>query len=137
MMYFESVDGQFIFTDEMRVATGKRIKKLRESRNLSLNEVSDVIGYKSKATLCKIENGEGALDIRILYGLGQLFEVPLSHLVYGTSFDFPELVGEDHLDEENTKKILFLDELSFDLGLLDDDSLRIIRKQVDEMLGCK
>ena len=44
---------------------------------------------------------------------------------------------DNHLDEEDTEKLLFLEELSFDLGLLDDETLATVRKMVDEKLGLK
>ena len=137
MMYFESIDGQFLFTDEMRKATGKRVRKLREAKGLSLMEVSDVIGYKSKSQLLKIENGEGSFEIAALFGIAELFQVPFSYLICGTSFDFPELAGANYLDDDDTAKLLELEELSFDLGLLNKKELRAVRRFVDKRLGLK
>lgn len=137
MFYYESVDGQFIFTDEMRKATGRRIRKLREARGLSISEVIDVAGIKSKATISRIENGQGVLDISVLFSLAHLFEVPFSYLVCGTGFDFPQLTGEDAMDEKEAKKKLFLEELSYDIGLLDKKTQRKLRRFVDKKLGLK
>ena len=137
MQYFESDFGQFLFTKEMRKATGNRVRKLREAKGISLMEASDVIGYKTKTQLLKIENGEGSFEIAPLFGLAMLFHVPLSYLVYGTRFDFPDLAGEDHLEEEDTTKLLELEELSFDLGLLSKKELRAVRRFVDKRLGLK
>lgn len=137
MMYFESIDGQFVFTDEMRKATGNRVRKLREAKGISLIEASSVIGYKTKTQLLKIENGEGSFEIAALFGLAELFQVPLSYLVYGTRFDFPELAGENHLEEEDTAKLLELEELSFDLSLLSNKELRAVRRFVNKRLGLK
>lgn len=137
MMYFESIDGQFVFTDEMRKATGNRVRILREAKGISLIEASSVIGYKTKTQLLKIENGEGSFEIAALFGLAELFQVPLSYLVYGTRFDFPELAGENHLEEEDTAKLLELEELSFDLSLLSNKELRAVRRFVNKRLGLK
>ena len=137
MMYYESIDGQFLFTDEMRKATGNRVRKLREAKGISLMETSSVIGYKTKTQLLKIENGEGSLEVSALFGLAELFQVPLSYLVYGTRFDFPELAGENHLEEEDTAKLLELEELSFDLDLLSNKELRAVRHFVNKRLGLK
>ena len=137
MFYYESVDGQFIYTDEMRKATGSRIRKLRKAKNLSISEVIDVTGIKSKATLSRIENGQGSLDISVLFSLAHLFEVPFSYLICGTGFDFPQLTSEDSMDEKETKKKLFLEELSYDIGLLDKKTQRKLRRFVDKKLGLK
>lgn len=137
MRYYESTDGQFIFTDKMRKSTGNRVRKLREAKGISLMEASSVIGYKTKTQLLKIENGEGSIEIAALFGLAMLFQVPLSYLVYGTSFDFPDLSGEDYLEEDDTSKLLELEELSFDLGLLRKKELRAVRRFIDKRLGLK
>ena len=137
MFYYESVDGQFIYTDEMRKATGSRIRKLRKAKNLSISEVIDVTGIKSKATLSRIENGQGSLDISVLFSLAHLFEVPFSYLICGTSFDFPELTGEEAMDKKDAKNKLFLEELSNDIGLLDKKTQWKLRRFINNKLGLK
>ena len=137
MQFFESDFGQFLFTKEMRTATGNRVRKLREAKGISLTEASDVIGYKTKTQLLKIENGEGSFEIATLFGLAMLFQVPLSYLVYGTSFDFPELAGGDHLEEDDIARLLELDELTFDLSLLNKKELHAVRRFIDKRLGLK
>ena len=136
MMYYESTDGQFLFTDELRKAMGQRLRKLRVGRGISLAEATDVIGF-SKDLLGKIERGLSKIEAAQLFGLAELYEAPLSYILYGTSFDFPELAGEDHLDEEDTAKILVLEELSFDLGLLSDEDLSDVRRYINEKLKIK
>lgn len=42
----------------MEYGIGKRIKKRRTDLGLTQSELADRMGYKSKAAICKVENGE-------------------------------------------------------------------------------
>lgn len=42
----------------MEIGIGKRIKKRRTDLGLTQSELAERMGYKSKAAICKVENGE-------------------------------------------------------------------------------
>ena len=49
---------------------GKMIRKYRKAANLTLQQLADAI-HKSRATICKYENGDISMDIETLYEISQ------------------------------------------------------------------
>lgn len=60
---------------------GKRIRKLRESRNLSQEYVANILGYKSRVTMSKIESGTYTVNADMLHKLSELFHVSIDDLI--------------------------------------------------------
>ena len=68
---------------------GKQIRRYRKAGKMTLQELADAI-HKSRATICKYENGEISVDIETLYEISQVLQVSISQL---TTY-FPETAGE-------------------------------------------
>ena len=75
----------------INIHVGKMIRKYRKAANLTLQQLADAI-HKSRATVCKYENGEISVDIETLYEISQVLQVSMAQL---TTYQAPEdrLVG--------------------------------------------
>lgn len=62
-------------------ALGKRIKKLREQKNLTQRELAEIMGYKTTRSIQFLEAGQRSLDHHQLIALADLFKVSLDYLV--------------------------------------------------------
>ena len=58
---------------------GKQIRKYRKAGKMTLQDLADAI-HKSRATVCKYENGEISVDIETLYEISQTLQVSISQL---------------------------------------------------------
>lgn len=58
---------------------GTQIRKYRKVGKMTLQDLADAI-HKSRATVCKYENGEIAVDIETLYEISQVLQVSMSQL---------------------------------------------------------
>ncbi len=73
---------------------GMRIKRMRKSRGLTLEELSNLI-HKSKATVSKYESGTIALDIETLFEISEVLQVDI-----GAFLDYkPKKEKENFLPE--------------------------------------
>ena len=68
---------------------GEQIRRYRKAGKMTLQELADAI-HKSRATICKYENGEISVDIETLYEISQVLQVSISQL---TTY-LPETAGE-------------------------------------------
>ena len=59
---------------EVSVETGKRIRYFRQSRQMTLEELSAAI-RKSKSTVSKYERGEITVDLETLYDLADVLHI--------------------------------------------------------------
>ncbi len=66
---------------EISIEIGKRIRNFRKTRNLTLDEMSNII-CKSKSTISKYEKGEIAVDIETLYELADALHIHVEQLLY-------------------------------------------------------
>lgn len=57
----------------------KMIRKYRKAANLTLQQLADAI-HKSRATICKYENGDISIDIETLYEISQVLQVSVPQL---------------------------------------------------------
>ena len=62
---------------EINVYVGAQIRKYRKACKLTMQELADAI-HKSRATVCKYENGTISIDIETLYEISQVLQVPVS-----------------------------------------------------------
>jgi len=70
---------QRIIPMDIKEYIGQQIKNYRKSAGLTLQELADAI-YKSRATVCKYENGTIPVDVETLYDISNVLHVPLSRL---------------------------------------------------------
>ena len=64
---------------EFTCYVGKQIRKYRKAGKMTLQDLADAI-HKSRATVCKYENGEIAVDIETLYEISQVLQVSMTQL---------------------------------------------------------
>lgn len=57
----------------INIHVGKMIRKYRKAANLTLQQLADAI-HKSRATICKYENGDISMDIETLYEISQVLQ---------------------------------------------------------------
>ena len=76
---------------EFTYHVGQQIRKYRKAGKITLQQLADAI-HKSRATVCKYENGEISVDIETLYEISQVLQVSMAQL---TTYQAPEarLVG--------------------------------------------
>ena len=76
---------------EFTYHVGQQIRKYRKAGKITLQQLADAI-HKSRATVCKYENGEISVDIETLYEISQVLQVSMAQLTtYQASED--RLVG--------------------------------------------
>ena len=68
---------------------GEQIRKYRKAGKMTLQDLADAI-HKSRATICKYENGDLSVDIETLYEISQSLQVSMSQLTTG----LPETASE-------------------------------------------
>ena len=68
---------------------GEQIRKYRKAGKMTLQDLADAI-HKSRATICKYENGDISVDIETLYEISQILQVSMSQLTTG----LPETASE-------------------------------------------
>lgn len=64
---------------EFTCYVGEQIRKYRKAGKLTLQDLADAI-HKSRATVCKYESGEIAVDIETLYEISQVLQVSMTQL---------------------------------------------------------
>ncbi len=64
---------------EINVYVGAQIRKYRKACKLTIQELADAI-HKSRATVCKYENGTISIDIETLCEISQVLQVSFSQL---------------------------------------------------------
>ena len=76
---------------EFTYHVGQQVRKYRKAGKITLQQLADEI-HKSRATVCKYENGEISVDIETLYEISQVLQVSMAQL---TTYQAPEdrLVG--------------------------------------------
>ena len=134
MRYVESIDGMFLFNEDDRKAIGARIRKIRERKGLTREDVASVLGFKTVNPIYKAEKGEGTLDALTLMGLHQEFEVSLPYILYGVDIDFPEMMGDNALDEDEIIRAREIKDIAIDLEIVDDEILAKVRQIIDDHL---
>jgi transcriptional regulator with XRE-family HTH domain len=71
--------------DHLAHEIGLRLKRIRKESNLSLKEVSFLLGQKSLNALSSFENGKRMPSIETLYKLSEIYNTEISELLPETS----------------------------------------------------
>lgn len=78
----------------INIHVGKMIRKYRKAANMTLQQLADAI-HKSRATICKYENGDISMDIETLYEVSQVLQVSVPQLTdmgqVQTEADYPSI----------------------------------------------
>ena len=62
---------------------GQRVKKLREMKGMSQMDVCKRLGYKTRSTLCAIENGTNKVTFDRIGPLARVLDTTPEYLIYG------------------------------------------------------
>ena len=98
--------------DIMNETVGNRIKVFRKSKHMTLQALADAI-HKSRATMCKYENGEIVIDVNTLYDISCALKVPIREFInvpLPKKVCDPEDIVPGHMDESpffKTKRLYF------------------------------
>lgn len=65
--------------NDINLYVGRQIHKYRRANGMTLQQLADAI-HKSRATVCKYENGEISIDIETLYEISQALQVSFAQL---------------------------------------------------------
>ncbi|MCI4186299.1 XRE family transcriptional regulator [Dickeya dianthicola] len=85
---------------------GKKIKQLRMTRNISLNELSRLSGV-SKAALSKLESGNSNPRVDTLDAIASALRVPLSDLLAVNTSTYPYMEKNTPMQGEYSQKMKF------------------------------
>ena len=58
---------------------GAQVRRYRKACGMTIQQLADQI-HKSRATVCKYENGEIVLDVETLYEISQVLQISFSQL---------------------------------------------------------
>lgn len=83
---------------------GEKIKSYRENKNMTQNEIADILGVKS-ATVSKYESGILEPNIESLKKLAELFEVTIDELLKEDNFNVSEINILEVLREQKNMKL--------------------------------
>lgn len=86
---------------------GNRIKKCRESINLSQEELADKI-YVSRQTISNWENNKSYPDINSLKLLSNVFDVSLDNFIKGDIEEMKKKISDNDLKEYNRLSIIYI-----------------------------
>lgn len=90
-------------------ALADNVRRLRESRGLSLSQLSEGSGI-AKATLFKVERGTSNPTLDTIIGIAEVFDVPVEQLLASAPTAEIEVLrdgeGEDISDSSSTGRIL-------------------------------
>lgn len=70
---------------ELQIAVGKRIRQIRESKNMSQVDLASACNFE-KSNMSRIESGKTCPNIMTLYTISIALEIPLKQLL-----DFPSV----------------------------------------------
>lgn len=85
---------------EFTCYVGQQIKKYRKAGRLTLQQLADAI-HKSRATVCKYENGEISVDIETLFEISQVLQVSMAQLTTWQNPDSEPVSSNTDLTEKN------------------------------------
>lgn len=66
------------------IATGARIKELRISRHLKVEDVARFMGFESEQAVYKWQRGDSMPTVDNLYALSRLFETSIDDILRGS-----------------------------------------------------
>ncbi len=65
------------------VATGCRIKELREEHHLKVDDIVSFMGFESQQSVYKWQRGDSLPSVDNLYALSKLFETTIDNILVG------------------------------------------------------
>lgn len=111
---------------------GERIKNLRESRGLTLEQVGSFVGV-NKATVQRYETGEIDIKRSVAIRLGEIFNVSPAYLMGWT--DVPYIHDEKKAAPADGDGLSPLDAQLMDLlRFLTDDQKKLLLAQIETLL---
>ena len=96
---------------EISSYVGAQVRRYRKACGMTIQQLADQI-HKSRATVCKYENGEIVLDVETLYEISQVLQISFSQLTaFHGKTQKPEMEswsGKDHFLKRNGCIFIFM-----------------------------
>lgn len=86
------------------MSLGSNIKKLRYKLNLSQQELADLMGYKSRTTIAKIEAGENDVSYAKIQKFAKVLNTTFESLIAGTENTVYEVLDNNYIYNQIQKK---------------------------------
>lgn len=86
------------------MSLGSNIKKLRYKLNLSQQELADLMGYKSRTTIAKIEAGENDVSYAKIQKFAKVLNTTFETLIAGTENTIYEVLDNNYIYNQVQKK---------------------------------
>ncbi len=88
------------------MSVGSNIRKRRYELKMSQQELSDLMGYKTRSTIAKIESGENDVSHKKLVKFAEVLETSVEMLVSG--YNFSEAEQSEGVTSKNTKTVVII-----------------------------
>lgn len=84
----------------------ERIKHLRESLNMSQQELAEKVGYQGKSAVSKVEKGDRDINQKMIIKYANALGVTPTYLLFGKEGEEKENPSEEQVLSEGKKKLL-------------------------------
>lgn len=124
---------------ELQIQTGNRLRRLREDKSISQQEMADMLGFGTQAAYGKLEGGDVALHPRQCIMLADYFGVTCDYILRGIDAENVDVCHRTGLTQETfetlTKQHLIECELkrardAYDFDAIPDFEQSVIRRGV-------
>lgn len=102
---------------------GEMIKEARLKKGYSQAELAELLGYKSRSSINKIEVGERDVPFSILYNLTKILDLSFVDLVFHS---LNKALEDENVDENGSDSLKFL------LSLSEDDRKKAFELAIEE-----
>ncbi|HUU41410.1 MAG TPA: helix-turn-helix transcriptional regulator [Desulfatiglandales bacterium] len=86
---------------------GEWIKSMRKEKTMSLREVSEKLGYKTRGTMAGVESGQMPLPIERIFEIAKIYEMDIKEILKKLKECEPELYEKYKILEEGFERTLF------------------------------
>ena len=120
---------------------GDKIKEIRTSNNLTLQEFADSLGYTSKSTITKIEKGNNDITFSQMIKLSQIYSIDLNELADNKiinvdllKYSLPNLEFKE-INKDNFYDVCMLDVNSEDKELVVSNEMSLAEAYLFKTMG--
>ena len=120
---------------------GDKIKEIRTSNNLTLQEFADSLGYTSKSTITKIEKGNNDITFSQMIKLSQIYSIDLNELADNKiinvdllKYSLPNLEFRE-INKDNFYDVCMLDVNSEDKKFVASNEMSLAEAYLFKIMG--
>lgn len=93
---------------ELQIQTGNRLRRLREDKNISQQEMADMLGFGTQAAYGKLEGGDVALHPRQCIMLADYFGVTCDYILRGIDTENVDICMRTCLTQETVQALTIM-----------------------------